>query len=87
MLFDAHISEINKNIVSNFIVIRRINDNFDKLTTIIVVQSIVLSLMNCCINIWGSTNVTLLHRVQKLQNFASKNSVRELASMIMFHQS
>ena len=52
--------------------IRRISDNFDKSTRIIVVQTFVFSLMNYCISIWDSTNVTLLHRVQKLKNFASK---------------
>ena len=51
---------------------RRISDNFDKPTRIIVVQTLVLSLMNYCISIWGSTNVTLLHRVQKLRNFGAK---------------
>ena len=39
---------------------------------IIVVQTLVLSLMNYCISINGCTNVTLLHRVQYLQNIASK---------------
>lgn len=31
-----------------------------------------LSLINYCICIWGSTNKTLIHTVQKLQNFAAK---------------
>ncbi len=35
-------------------------------------QSLVLSLINYCISIWGSTCKTLLHGVQKLQNFAAK---------------
>ena len=37
-----------------------------------VVQSVVLSIMNYCLPIYGSTNNTLLHRVQKLQNLAPK---------------
>ena len=70
MLFDVHISELNKKIMGLLMFIRQISDNFDKPTRIIVVQTLVLSLMNYCISIWGSTNVTLLHRVQKLQSFA-----------------
>ena len=72
MLLDVHISEMNKKIMDLLMFIRRITDNFDKLTRIIVVQTLVFSLMNYCISIWAFTNATLLHRVQKLQNFAAK---------------
>ncbi len=75
MLFDVHISEVNKKVMGLLMFIRRISDNFDKPTRIIVVQTLVLSLMNYCICIWGSTNVTLLHRIQKLQNFAAKVAI------------
>ncbi len=37
-----------------------------------VVQSLALSVIYYCLPIYGSTNNTLLHRVQKLQNFAAK---------------
>ncbi len=39
------------------------------------VQSLVLSTVNYCIRIWGTTNATLLNNVQKLQNFAAKVAV------------
>ncbi len=52
--------------------IRRISDSFDKSTRIIVIQTLFVSLMNYCIAMWGFTNVNLLHRVQKLENFAVK---------------
>ncbi len=55
--------------------INRISQNFNKSTRILVVQSLVLSLINYCIVIWGTTNETLLHNVQKLQNFAAKVAV------------
>ena len=45
---------------------------FDKETRISVVESLVLSQINYCISIWGSTNQTQLQRVQKLQNFAAR---------------
>ncbi len=49
--------------------------NFEKRTRTIVVQSLVLSIINYCIRIWGTTNATLLNNVQKLQNFAAKVAV------------
>ena len=35
-------------------------------------ESLVLSLINYCCKIWGSTNKTQLNKVQKLQNFAAR---------------
>ena len=55
--------------------VNRISENFDKETRILVVQALVLSLINYCISIWGSTNKTLIDRVQKLMNFAAKVAV------------
>ena len=37
-----------------------------------IVQSLVLSIINYCILIWGTTNLTQLTNAQKLQNFAAK---------------
>ena len=75
MLFDVHINELTKKVMGILMFINRISQNLDKSTRIIVVQSLVLSLINYCIEIWGSTNETLLHNVQKLQNFAAKVAV------------
>ena len=52
--------------------INRIKDNFNKSTRIIVVQSLVLSIINYGISIWGASNITQVERVQKIQNFAAK---------------
>ncbi len=51
---------------------RGIGDNFDKSTRIIVIQTLVLNVMNYCMSISGCTNVTRLHKIQKLQSFAAK---------------
>ena len=40
----------------------------------IAVQSLVLSMINYCIRIWATTNITLINKVQKLQNFAARVS-------------
>ncbi len=48
MLFGVHVSEINKKIMALNMYIRRISDNFDKSSRILLVQTLVLSLMNYC---------------------------------------
>ena len=75
LLFDVHINEISKKVIGMLMYISRISMNFDKSSRIIVVQSLVLSIINYCIRIWGTTNATLLQKVQRLQNFAARVSV------------
>ncbi len=74
MTFDVHISELIK-VIGTLMHIYRVSLNFEKRTRTIVVQSLVLSIINYCIRIWGTTNATLLSNVQKLQNFAAKVAV------------
>ncbi len=52
--------------------VSRISEDFDKPTKKTVVESLLFSVINYCINIWGSGNKTNLHNVQKRQNFAAK---------------
>ena len=75
MLFDVHINELTKKVMGTLMFINRVSQYFDKSTRTIVVQSLVLSLINYCIKIWGSTNDSLMNNVQKLQNFAAKVAV------------
>ncbi len=75
MTFDVHISELNMKMIGTLMHIYRISLNFEKKTRTIVVQSLVLSIINYCIRIWGTTNATFLNNVQKLQNFAAKVAV------------
>ncbi len=65
MTFDVHVNELSKKVVGTLMHIFSISLNFEKRTRTIVVQSLVLSLVNYCIRIWGTTN-TLLNNVQKL---------------------
>ncbi len=55
--------------------INRISKCFDKPTRILVTQSLALSTIYYCIQVWGSTKRTLLCKAQKLQNFAAKVAV------------
>ncbi len=75
LTFDVHIHELSKKVMGTLMYLNRIKDKFEKTTRILVVQSLVLSLMNYCLKIWGTTNATLLHNVQKLQNFAARVAV------------
>ena len=75
MLFDVHINELNRKVMGIVMYISRISHNFDKKTRIIIIQALVLSLVEYCIKIWGTTNNTLISSVQKLQNFAARVAV------------
>ncbi len=75
MTFDVHVNELNKKVIGALMHISRISLNFEKRTRTIVVQSLVLSLANYCIRIWGTTDAKLLNNVQKLQNFVAKVAV------------
>ena len=72
MTFDTHIDQLNKKVIGVIMFINRIKDMFDKDTRVIVVKTLVLSLINYGLTIWGNTNEALMQRVQKLQNFAAK---------------
>ena len=52
--------------------INRFKDLFDKDTRVIVIHTLVLSLINYGLKIWGNTNEIFMQQVQKLQNFAAK---------------
>ncbi len=75
MLFDVHIDELNKKVIGILMFISSISHNFDKSTRIMIIQALVLSLMEYCIRIWGTTNDALISSVQKMQNFAARVAV------------
>ncbi len=72
LTFDTHMSKISSKIFGTIMYINRIKDNFSKKTRITVVQSLVLSIINYGIKIWGTANKTHMQQIQKLQNFAAK---------------
>ncbi len=47
-----------------------------------VVQSLALSVIYYCLPIYGLTSNTLLHRVQKLQNFEAKICVSSVQAKV-----
>ncbi len=72
MTFDVYIQEMHKKVMGMLFFLKGIKDKFEINTRKIVVQSLALSIINCCLPVYGATNSTLLWRVQKLQNFAAK---------------
>ncbi len=72
MTFDVHVSELNKKVIGTLMHIYRISLNFEKRTRTIVVQSLVLSIINYCIRIWGTTNATFLSNVQNYKTLQPK---------------
>ncbi len=52
--------------------ISRVSDKIDKQNRMIIIETLVLSLMDYCIKIWGTTNDKHMSNVQKLQNFAAR---------------
>ncbi len=72
MLFDVHINELNKKVMGILMYISKISDKLDKQNRIIIIESLVLSLIDYCIKIWGTTNDKHMSNAQKLQNFAAR---------------
>ncbi len=75
MVFDTHIDELTKKVISMLSFISRVSVNLDRRIKETVLRSLVLSLINYWIRIWGTTNATLIHKAQKLQNFAARVSI------------
>ncbi len=75
MTFKVHINEISKKVMGMLVFINMISSYLDKKSRIIVVQSLVLSNINYCLSIWGTTTSSLVDKVQKLQTFAARVAV------------
>ncbi len=82
MTFGTHINEISKKVTGTLMYINRVKNCFDKSTRILVVQSLVLNLLNYSNTVWGTTNITLIGAVQKLQNFVIKVADGRAKNMI-----
>ncbi len=65
--FDVHIHEMYKKVMGHLLFLNRVKDKFESDTRKTVVEFIALSVMNYCLPVYGTTNATLLRRVQQLQ--------------------
>ena len=75
MTFDFHIDALHKKVNGTLQYLNRIYDRFDNECRVMVVQALVISVLNYCLRVWGSTNKTQMERVKKLHNFAARVAV------------
>ncbi len=73
--FDKHITELTKKAFETVMYINCIKEIFSSRARKIFIETLVLSIINYGVTIWGTTNKTQLKRVQKLYNFAAKVAV------------
>ena len=78
MTFSIHIEEMSKKVNGLLFYLNRIKDQLDDSARKIVIQSLVLTIINYCSTIWGTTNKTLIEKVQRLQNFAVRIALGNL---------
>ncbi len=77
MLFDVHIHELNKKAMGILLYISRIGDSLDKQTRVVVVQTLVLSLMEYCIRIWGTASDTVISSGRKREENIRGNKLKK----------
>ena len=75
MTFNSHIDEMHRKVYGTLIYLNRIWERFDQESRVMVVRSLVLSILNYCLCVWGSASKTQMSRVQKLQNFAARVAI------------
>ena len=75
MNFDVHINELNKKVMGTLIYVNRVSGLLNKTARRICIESLVLSIINYCIKIWGTTSEKQKAKTQKLQNFAARVAV------------
>lgn len=72
MTFDSHVKNISPWIFNIILYVNWIRNNYSKSARITVMLSLVLSIINYGIKVWGAANETHVQQIQKLQNFAAK---------------
>ena len=75
MTFSKHINELQNKLMGTLLFLNRITKRFNQECRIMVVQSLILSVLNYALKVWGSANRSNIQRVQKLQNFAGKVAI------------
>jgi len=81
MTFEPHVDKIHRKVVGTLIYLNHIRNQITTETRIMVVQTLALSIINYCSNIWGSANKTQMQKVQKLQNFAARVALGNISKL------
>jgi len=72
MTFENHVDNIHRKVMGTLIYLSHIKNRIPAETRISVIQTLVLSIINYCSNIWGTANKGQIQKIQKLQNFAAR---------------
>ena len=75
MTFSAHVDELRRKVIGTLFYLNRVSLSFNKDSRVMVVQSLVMSILNYCLKIWGSANNTQMTKAKKLQNFAVRVAI------------
>lgn len=75
MTFDVHINSLSKKVMGPLIHMNRVSGLFNKAARKLCTETLVLSIINYCIKIWGTTSKSQITKAQKLQNFAARVAV------------
>ena len=75
LTFHFHIDELIKKVTGTLIFLNRVWDRFQPECRVMAVQALILSALNYCLSVWGSTSKIQINRVQKLLNFAARIAI------------
>lgn len=75
MTFSTHINELHNKLMGTLLFLNRNTKRFNPECRVMIIQSLILSVLNYALRVWGSANKSNLIRAQRLQNFASKVAV------------
>ena len=75
LTFNYHIDELIKKVTGTLIFLNRVWDRFQPECRVMAVQALILSVLNYCLPVWGSTSKTQMNRVQKVLNFAARIAI------------
>ena len=75
LTFNYHIDELIKKVTGTLIFLNRVWDRFQPECRVMAVQALILSVLNYCLPVWGSTSKTQINRVQKVLNFAARIAI------------
>ena len=66
MTFKFQIDELQRKVNGTLIYLNRVWETFEPECRVMVVQSLILSILNYCLSVWGSTTKTQMSRVKRL---------------------
>ena len=75
LTFNYHIDELLKKVTGTLIFLNRVWDRFQPECRVMAVQALILSVLNYCLPVWGSTSKTQINRAQKVLNFAARIAI------------